>query len=86
MKSYFSVPCGPTLIGSRPSDRRVHQRHHLGGEALQAFDTFGDRLAAEVEDQLVHADRVARSLPLLMSPAISSAPPEKLRRVPRRSR
>src|SRR5260370_35387051 len=39
----------------------LHQRHHLGSEALQALDAFGDALAAEVEDQLVHADRGERT-------------------------
>jgi hypothetical protein len=33
----------------------AHQRYHLGGEALQALDAFGDGLAAEVKDLLVHA-------------------------------
>src|SRR5882762_1360254 len=34
----------------------LHQRHHLGREALQALDAARDALAPEVEDQLVHAD------------------------------
>ena len=33
----------------------AHQRCHLGGEALQALDAFGDGLAGEVKDPLVHA-------------------------------
>ena len=34
----------------------AHQRDHFSSEALQARDTRGDGLAAEVEDQFVHAD------------------------------
>jgi len=35
----------------------VHQRYHLRGKALQPLNTFAAGLAAEIEDQLVHADR-----------------------------
>jgi hypothetical protein len=35
----------------------AYQRHHLGGETLQALDAFGDGGAAEIEDQLVYAYR-----------------------------
>ena len=34
----------------------IDQWHYLGGESLQAFDRFLDRLTTEIEDQFVHAD------------------------------
>src|SRR5438270_2744191 len=35
----------------------VHQRDYVSGEPLQTLDALRNRLAAAIEDQLVHADR-----------------------------
>ena len=35
----------------------VDERNYVGGEPLQALDALHNRLAAAIENQLVHADR-----------------------------
>src|SRR5271167_683628 len=47
----------PPVIRPSASALAVNQRNDVNGEPLQALDALGDRLAAEVKDQLVHADR-----------------------------
>src|SRR5260370_24664244 len=42
-------------LNQAPLTPVADQRHHLRGAALQPFDAVGDRLAAKVEDQLMHA-------------------------------
>src|SRR5580704_17840261 len=53
--SMFMQIDGSTSSSPRPLTAVADQRHHLGGEALQPLNAVGDRLAAKVEDQLMHA-------------------------------
>src|ERR1700693_1709981 len=51
---------GQRAPGTRDTGRydlAAYQRHNLRREALETLNALGDGLAAEIEDQLVHADR-----------------------------
>src|SRR5471030_463406 len=49
-------PIGAISATPLPPPFLPDEGHDLGGKALQALDAGACRLAAEVEDQLVHAD------------------------------
>src|SRR5580692_4836014 len=53
--SVFIQIDGSTSSNPPPLTPVADQRHHLRGEALQPLDAVGDRLAAKVEDQFMHA-------------------------------